>query len=179
MNQRHTEEELIAFEDYADFVRGVYVFNAIANSDIPNKSVKDIKNQLDFLKEEVQEIQDGIDEDNPKEVLDGAVDVLYVTAGLLQILEEMGFDVPKALSDTGWNNLTKFPTQSQVDDGNLINKTKAMYEAKGVPVFAKYNPRYMVWSFKNANSKVMKPFGFVLNDLEDCIPVKYKGGFNG
>lgn len=179
MNQRHTEEELIAFQDYSDIARNVYVFNEIANSDIPQKSVVDIKNQLDFLKEEVQEIQDGITDNNPKEVLDGAVDVLYVIIGMLQFLEEMGFDVPKALADTGWNNLTKFPTQAQLEDGNLLEKTVALYEAKGVKVFPKYNSRYMVWSFKNSNSKVMKPFGFVPNDLADCVPAKYKDGFYG
>jgi hypothetical protein len=151
----------------SDFQMDCYAFNEVA--DKHNKTtLKDIDFQYKLILEETKEIKEkGIDKNNAKEVLDGAIDVMVTALGLLQKLEYLGVDVNKAMRDTAANNLTKYPSKELT-----AIQTAQMYEEDGVAVDVHYNSEYELFVIKNWNDKVMKPIGFESNDLSDCIPKK-------
>lgn len=169
-----TSIEFIESYDIRDFQDECYEFNVIGNKHNLVKW-KDIEFQYKLIAEETKEIKDGLDENNVKEVLDGAIDVMVVTLGLLQKLEYMGIDVNKAMKDTAANNLTKFVTH-ELD----AIRTAQYYEQEGVAVFVEYNKEGDCFVIKNWNDKIMKPLGFVSNDLSNCIPADLlEKGFEG
>jgi hypothetical protein len=149
----------------SDFQMDCYAFNEIAGKH--NKTtLKDIEFQYKLILEETKEIKDkGIDKNNVKEVLDGAIDVMVTALGLLQKLEHLGIDVNKAMRDTAYNNLTKYPSKELT-----AIQTAMMYEEEGSVVNVEYNSEYELFVVKNWNDKVMKPIGFESNDLSNCIP---------
>jgi hypothetical protein len=149
----------------SDFQMDCYAFNEIASKH--NKTtLKDIEFQYKLILEETKEIKDkGIDKNNVKEVLDGAIDVMVTALGLLQKLEHLGVDVNKAMRDTAYNNLTKYPSKELT-----AIQTAMMYEEEGSVVNVEYNSEYELFVIKNWNDKVMKPIGFESNDLSNCIP---------
>lgn len=169
-----TTIEKIESYDIRDFQDECYEFNVIGNKHNLVKW-KDIEFQYKLIAEETKEIKDGLDINNVKEVLDGAIDVMVVTLGLLQKLEYLGVDVNKAMRDTAANNLTKFVTH-ELD----AIRTAQHYEQEGVPVFVEYNKEGDCFVIKNWNDKIMKPVGFVSNDLSNCIPADLlEKGFEG
>jgi hypothetical protein len=149
----------------SDFQMDCYAFNEIASKH--NKTtLEDIEFQYKLILEETKEIKDkGIDKNNVKEVLDGAIDVMVTALGLLQKLEHLGIDVNKAMRDTAYNNLTKYPSKELT-----AIQTAMMYEEEGSVVNVEYNSEYELFVVKNWNDKVMKPIGFESNDLSNCIP---------
>lgn len=155
------------YTDYniSDFQLDCWTFNEIAGKH--NKTtLKDIEFQYKLILEETKEIKDkGIDKNNVKEVLDGAIDVMVTALGLLQKLEHLGIDVNKAMRDTAYNNLTKYPSKELT-----AIQTAMMYEEEGSVVNVEYNSEYELFVVKNWNDKVMKPIGFESNDLSNCIP---------
>lgn len=154
-------------QDYniSDFQQDCYAFNAIAEKH-ELTSLKDIDFQYKLIYEETKEIKEkGIDKNNAKEVLDGVVDVMVTALGLLQKLETLGVDTNKAMRDTAYNNLTKFPTKELT-----AIQTAQMYEEDGIQVEVSYNSEYDLFVIKNLKDKVMKPIDFESNDLSNCIP---------
>jgi hypothetical protein len=149
----------------SDFQMDCYAFNEIAGKH--NKTtLKDIEFQYKLILEETKEIKDkGIDHNNAKEVVDGVVDVLVTALGLAQKLEHLGVDMNKAMRDTAYNNLTKYPTKELT-----AIQTAQMYEEDGIPVQVEFNSEYELFVIKNWNDKVMKPIDFESNDLSNCIP---------
>jgi hypothetical protein len=149
----------------SDFQMDCYAFNEIASKH--NKTtLEDIEFQYKLILEETKEIKDkGIDKNNVKEVLDGAIDVMVTALGLLQKLEHLGIDVNKAMRDTAYNNLTKYPSKELT-----AIQTAMMYEEEHIAVNVEYNSEYELFVIKNWNDKVMKPIGFESNDLSNCIP---------
>jgi hypothetical protein len=149
----------------ADFQMDCFAFNEIANKH--NKTtLKDIEFQYKLILEETKEIKEkGIDKNDVKETLDGCIDVLVTALGLLQKLEYLGVDVSKAMRDTAYNNLTKYPSKELT-----AMQTAQMYEEEGVFVEVEYNSEYDLFVIKNCKDKVMKPIGFESNDLSNCIP---------
>lgn len=149
----------------SDFQMDCYAFNEIAGKH--NKtSLKDIEFQYKLILEETKEIKDkGIDKNNVKETLDGVIDVMVTALGLLQKLEYLGVDTNKAMRDTAYNNLTKYPSKELT-----AIQSAMMYEAEGNVVNVEYNSEYELFVIKNWNDKVMKPIGFESNDLSNCIP---------
>lgn len=149
----------------ADFQLDCYAFNEIAGKH--NKTtLKDIEFQYKLILEETKEIKDkGIDKNNVKETLDGVVDVLVTALGLLQKLEYLGVATNKAMRDTAYNNLTKYPS-----DEYLAVETAQMYEQEGTQVIVEYKSDYELFVIKNMKDKIMKPVGFESNDLSNCIP---------
>jgi hypothetical protein len=149
----------------SDFQMDCYAFNEIAGKH--NKTtLKDIEFQYKLILEETKEIKDkGIDKNNAKEVVDGVVDVLVTALGLAQKLEHLGVDMNKAMRDTAYNNLTKYPTKELT-----AIQTAQMYEEDGIPVQVEFNSEYELFVIKNWNDKVMKPIDFESNDLSNCIP---------
>lgn len=151
----------------SDFQVDCYAFNEIANKH--NKTtLKDIEFQYKLILEETKEIKDkGIDQNNVKETLDGVIDVMVTTLGLLQKLEYLGVDTNKAMKDTAENNLTKYPSKELT-----AIQTAMMYEEDGIAVNVEYNSDYELFVIKNWNDKVMKPIDFESNDLSNCIPTE-------
>ena len=158
---------------FEDFASDCYLFNELAGKD-KQCSYRDIYQQAQLVHEEVCEILDGVQHNNPEEVLDGAIDVMVVTLGLMQKLEELGVDVSKAMQKTAMNNFSKFPS-----DFVISQESVAALKEKGVECRAEYNEEYELYVIKDANDKVRKPLDFVSNDLLDCIPeVLVKQGFD-
>lgn len=142
----------------------VFVFNDLAGN--TNKlSLTDIKNQTRLILEEAQEIMDGVNNNDPVEVLDGVSDLYVVLNGLTSKLVSLGFDVSTALKQTNENNLSKFPS-SEV----IAKDTVAMYKAQNVETTYSINHSHGRYVIKDANGKVRKPIGFVSNDLSNCLP---------
>lgn len=151
--------------DISEFQMDCYAFNDIAGKD-SQCSLKDIEFQYNLILEETKEIKEkGIDHNNAKEVVDGVVDVLVTALGLVQKLEYLGVDMNKAMRDTAYNNLIKYPS-----DERTAIETAQKYEQEGTQVTVEYNSDYELFVIKNMKDKVMKPVGFESNDLSNCIP---------
>ena len=158
---------------FDDFSADCYLFNELAGKD-KQCSYRDIYQQAQLVHEETNEILCGVADNNPEEVLDGAIDVMVVTLGLMQKLEQLGVDVSKAMQKTAMNNFSKFPS-----DFVIAQESVAALKEKGVECRAEYNEEYELYVIKDANDKVRKPLDFVSNDLLDCIPeVLVKEGFD-
>lgn len=156
---------MITDYDINDFQDDCYAFNEVAGKD-KLCTLKDIEFQYNLILEETKEIKEkGIDKNNAKEVVDGVVDVLVTALGLAQKLEALGVDMNKAMRDTAYNNLTKYPS-----DERTAIETAVKYEQDGIQVKVEYNSEYELFVIKNMKDKVMKPIGFESNDLSDCIP---------
>ena len=151
--------------DISEFQMDCYAFNDIAGKD-SQCSLKDIEFQYNLILEETKEIKEkGIDKNNAKEVVDGVIDVLVTALGLAQKLEHLGVDMNKAMRDTAYNNLTKYPS-----DERTAIETAQKYEEEGTQVTVEYNSDFELFVIKNLKDKVMKPVGFESNDLSNCIP---------
>lgn len=162
----------LPYYSFEDFVADCYLFNELAGKD-KQCSFTDIYQQSMLVHEEVLEIVDGVRKNNPEEVLDGAVDVLVVTLGLMQKLKRLGVDVSKAMQKTALNNFSKFPSDFAIAQESLANLKR-----KGVDCRMEYNEEYELYVIKDSNDKVRKPVGFESNSLEDCIPEQLvKEGF--
>lgn len=147
-----------------DFKDECDLFNDIAEKS-NLYSLVDLEAQYDLIKEEVDEIWDGLVNKDLEEILDGCIDTLVVTLGLLQKLENAGVDVKQAMKLTSENNLSKFTSSEGIAYASVKE-----YAKKGIAVEANYNGYLKVYVLKDANGKVRKPIGFVSNDLKDCIP---------
>jgi len=156
--------------NFQDFAEDCYVFNEIAGKD-QQYSWNDLESQYKLIAEETNEILEGLDNRDIVEVLDGAVDVLVVTLGLLQKLQAAGVDVDHALAITAENNISKFVTYD-----STAKATVEMYSRLGVDSKAEYNEKYRKYVIKDSNDKVRKPIGFISNNLECCIPTALKEG---
>jgi hypothetical protein len=149
----------------SDFQGDCYSFNSVAGKD-SLCTLKDIEFQYNLILEETKEIKEkGIDHNNAKEVVDGVVDVMVTALGLMQKLEHLGVDMNKAMRDTAYNNLTKYPS-----DERIAIETAQKYEQEGKQVTVDYKAEYELFVIKDLKDKVMKPIGFESNDLSNCIP---------
>lgn len=128
---------------------------------------KDFKNQLDIIQSEFQELKDAINDEDNLEILDGAVDLLVTTLGMIRKLKEAGFNVDRAMEKVGMNNLTKFPTSLTVVDDSV-----KMYADKGVTIRSVFSHQYDRWALMDEGDKYKKPVGFKDVDLSDCLPEK-------
>ena len=156
---------MITTYDINDFQDDCYAFNEIAGKD-KLVTLKDIEFQYNLILEETKEIKEkGIDKNNAKEVVDGVVDVLVTALGLAQKLENLGVDMNKAMRDTAYNNLTKFPNNEM-----SAIKTAQKYEQEGKQVYVEYKSDCELFVIKDMKDKVMKPIDFESNDLSNCIP---------
>ena len=148
-----------------DFQEDADMFNNISGSS-KAYTKKDIGNQIALMQEEVQETYDAYLNGNMVETLDGCIDTLYVTLGLLQKLNNLGIDTDGAMRQVASDNLEKFPTSDIV-----AKETVTMYSEKGVAVVSKYDVLFSAYVIKDANDKVKKPKGFTATDLSKYVPV--------
>lgn len=166
----------MTINDYTfdDFKIDVYAFNEIAAKDKAATHL-DLCKQFALITEELKETAEGLTTNNPVEVLDGVVDVLVTTLGLLQKLDSLGFNVQRALYKTAANNLSKYPVQE-----SIAILTAQKFEADSINVSVTYNSEYDVFVIKDLQDKVRKPVNFVSNALDDCVPMSIlSNGFEG
>jgi phosphoribosyl-ATP pyrophosphohydrolase len=133
-------------------------------------SWKDLKNQVALITEEAKETLDAVEKRNTVELLDGAIDVMYVTIGLLQKLEQLEVDTNGAMRKVAQDNLSKFPSSKL-----LAESTVEMYKAQGIETTMQYNDTFGRYVIKDANDKVRKPAGFISTYLGDFVPRYLKG----
>lgn len=149
------------------------LFNEISKKTDNPVNLQSIRQQCQLIKEEVLETVDSASLNNPVGVLDVLCDVLVTAFGLLQQLEQAGFDVSKAMQKVGTNNLSKF-----VHDPKLVDDCLKFYGDKQETVYAEFNPKHQCFVIKDSSQKVRKPVNFKSVDLSDCIPDNLKGGFS-
>ena len=139
-------------------------FNDISGS--AQKTTKDdIKNQIVLMEEEVKETFNDFEANNIVGVLDGCIDTLYVTLGLLQKLKNLGVDTDGAMKQVAEDNLSKFPSSLQEAIDSII-----IYQNQGTNVSMEQNKEHRVYVLKDQNDKVRKPLGFVGTDLSKYVP---------
>lgn len=154
----------------SSFKQECYAFNFYAGKE-DKYEVPDLRNQAERIREELNECFEGLDNNDPKELLDGIVDVMVTAFGLMQQMENAGFDVLGAMQKIAQNNLTKFPASKEIAEYSAKE-----YEAKGEPCYvSQRGQRYCVKRI--SDDKVMKPIGYKSVDISKCVPEKYKGGF--
>lgn len=88
-------------------------------------------------------------------LLDGVCDTFVVVAGLMQKLQNAGFDVEQALLRVTDNNLSKFTTKA---DYNWASQQG--YEVN-------YDETYHRFSYRDSNGKMRKPFDYKSVDISD------------
>lgn len=139
-------------------------FNDISGS--AQKTTKDdIKNQIVLMEEEVKETFNDFEANDLVGVLDGCIDTLYVTLGLLQKLKNLGVDTDGAMKQVAEDNLSKFPSSLQEAIDSII-----LYQNQGTSVNMEQNKEHRVYVLKDQNDKVRKPKGFVGTDLSKYVP---------
>jgi hypothetical protein len=129
-------------------------------------SEKSFYEQMEYIEEEFFELKHALYDNNITEVLDGCIDVLITTYGMLQKLETLGVDINGAAIATAENNLSKYPATPAVAHDTVERKAR-----DGVEVLAKFNEEFGVYTLRNAvTMKVVKPYNFVSNDLSAFVP---------
>lgn len=133
-----------------------------------------INNQLKVILSEVNELKDGIQDNDITETVDGCVDVLVTVFGLMQMLERTyGIDFTKACELVAANNLEKYIPEGYTDCRETVERTLQAYEDMGEPVKAVLDKDSRCYYFVDANGKVRKPFGSTPVDLSTCIPTRH------
>lgn len=156
----------------ANFKHDADIFNDISGQS-SKVLTKDLMNQYALIVEEVSEIEDGFDNKCLVELLDGVVDTLYVTLGMLQKLKNLGVDTEGALQRVAEDNLKKFTPCKDV-----MADTVTWFSNEGFNVMVTYNTEHCVWVIKNPNTnKVYKPIDFNSTSLEDFVPRELKENF--
>lgn len=154
----------------SEFYYDILEFNQICGTFQTDDKRTKLQLYVDLVKEESKELIDAMHEGDLTEVLDGAIDTLVTAFGTLQVLHQLyGIDVMDAALETTQNNLSKCPLLAELgvqEYEDLVKYTIEMYATKGitaVPTEDSFGERLV---FKNAETgKVLKPFGYVPNDL--------------
>ena len=163
------EGKLIPY-NYNRFITDCNLFNRIAGKDgIPTKQA--LIEQLELIREELQETIDDLAEDNWTGVLDGYADIGVTWAGFGNQLENLKFNTLGALEETAANNLTKFIPVTQE---GVVQASLEKYQKEGVAVTVEYNEDTCFFVIKSLQNKVKKPAGFVSNDVSKFVPKGFK-----
>jgi NTP pyrophosphatase (non-canonical NTP hydrolase) len=142
----------------AEAFEGVRQFNDLAGN-FDNVTDQSVDNQLSYIFEELSEAITAFEEGDRVEVLDGAADLFVTVAGLLQIMEQQGYDVNTALRRVNQNNMSKFP---QVGESFSY----------GPDYNVRLNTNYARYVIKDSVGKVRKPNNFQGVYLTDLIPAR-------
>ena len=158
-----------------------YKFNTIIGSDV---SYETLARKLERVDEEVMETFDAVTgwhtleygnrvagrvyeaSVDKKELLDGVVDIAYTLFGLMQVAEQLGYNIEGALEAVCKNNNEKF-----VKTIEEANETAVMYEEQGTAVDIRYNEEYDVFAVvRKTDNKLMKPKGYKSVVLDQFLP---------
>lgn len=146
-------------------------FNAISGADQEiNRS--SLFNQVMFVYDEAEELvnaaklYDSVSE-KEGEIIKEALDVIVTAVGVLQKMQNRGYDIEAAANEVGLNNLTKYPK-----DDTIVKQTLKEYGDKKVTCFASYIPQYDCWTIRDSQGKVRKPSGYVSVDSDSFVKHK-------
>ena len=148
------------FYDLENLRNDTYTFNRIAGND-KKLTYADLKFYTELLQEELDETKGGVDLENDEEILDGAVDVLVVTLGLVQKLERLGFDVSGAMEAVAQNNLSKYPSNEE----DAVKSLEPGWSCT-------QDQMTSLWVIKDHVGKIRKPWNFKSVDLKQFTPSK-------
>lgn len=154
----------------ASAYQSVKKFGEIAGVlDNPTYDTVDLYNSLGF--EELSESIAALEENNPVEILDGAIDEFYIICGKLAILDKIGYNVEEGIRRVCENNLSKFPQQTE-DGSHAIFALDNGYTVEGRAIFNRTLKAFEVFTvYQDANGKIRKPEGFKSVNLSDLVPV--------
>ena len=136
-------------------------FNAISGAD-KETDIKSIDKQLGFVLDEARELKDAVNNyylafTEEGEIVKEALDVLVTVVGLLQKMQNRGYDIEAAANEVGLNNLSKYPKTHTEALQSLQDLTK-----QGVNAYVSYNPVYNCYVIRDVeNGKVRKPSNYV------------------
>ena len=136
-------------------------FNAISGAD-KETDIKSIDKQLGFVLDEARELKDAVNNyylafTEEGEIVKEALDVLVTVVGLLQKMQNRGYDIEAAANEVGANNLSKYPKQHTDAMQSLQDLAK-----QGVNAYVAFNPVYNCYVIRDVETgKVRKPSNYV------------------
>lgn len=170
-----------AFED-------VEVWNMQAGSPSKDFDTTDLLNQSKLVLEEATETHEAVsllskvvsgevtkealqslpDSYNPAlEVLDGVVDLFFVSLRLLAMIEDMGFNTGEAWEKVVQSNNSKLLTQQPTSED--IKRYGEKYNTVITVAESSFGDE-SYYTLRDENNKIRKPDSFIAVDLKDCIP---------
>lgn len=149
--------------DYEAFARECYLFNMLTGQ-ADKTSEYDVQNQVALIEEEVIETIEAIFSNDAAETLKEIVDVMVTVLGLLQKLENKGYDVTTAMKRVAENNLSKFVATQEAAES-----TQQYYTDKQVPTYIAKHKSGLYAIKRIADDKLMKPVGYESVDLSDLV----------
>lgn len=156
------------FKYFACLASSAYTFNKISGQK-KDTSKEGIENQIKLIEEETKELREGFKAGSTVEILDACIDILYVTYGLLQKLEDR-CDVDAAMKQVHTDNFDKFFDGSEYQ---LAVETQNHHRSKGKNARVYLSP-YGVYAVLDENNKVLKPVDFVSTDLTKFVKDEYR-----
>ena len=135
-------------------------FNRVFGNEVPNTiqkdvfkhKIKDVKSRLALVTEEVQELVDGVENNDLKEVIDALSDILVVTYGMGSFL---GVDLDVTFDIVHKSNMSKLckTEQEAIETVEWYLKNEQRYDS---PAYKKsYDDKYWIVYNKSTN-KILK-----------------------
>ena len=140
----------------------VEMFNDVVNK--PN-TIDTLKEKHKIATEEILELRDALDKNDPIEILDAVVDSLYTVLAFFKSCEAIGYDVKGAILAVCENNSTKF-----VKTATEAEMSVRHYQSQGIECKSVYNEKYDCYSIVDGNGKVRKPLGYKSVELDKFLP---------
>lgn len=134
-------------------------FNEISGADkeLDNNA---LCNQICFVLDEADELVEAFEEYDEGEVVKEALDVLVTVVGVLQKMQNRGYDIEAAAEEVGLNNLSKYPKTHE----EAMQSLKDLAD-QGVNAYVGYNAEHDRYVIRDAvTGKVRKPSGYVKVD---------------
>lgn len=160
--------------DADDMYKDVCFFNLAAKGTEaaynPNaqETFERLERQLALVLEEVSEVAVAIQDKDKSEILKEVLDVGVVWMGMLQILENAGYDVWAAARDVCDNNTSKI-----MDNIEDAVESVEKHIADGVEAYTDTTKVYGVEYFsvrRKKDGKILKPYFFRKVDMSDYVP---------
>lgn len=152
-----------------DSYKAVEFFNKACGNNPPKKGSPEwytvLKNQVSYLLEEVKEIDEAIDNEDPLEILDGMADVQFVLDGLIYLAQLKHREAVKKVCA---NNDLKFTT-SLVD---AMEWSEDIGKNKGEEVYINRTELDGVTYYcvkRCSDNKILKPTNFPKVDLKPLV----------
>ena len=156
------------FQHFANLANSTYTFNEISGQAY-DTSKGGIENQIKLIEEETKELREGFEAGSTVKILDACIDILYVTYGLLQKLENK-CDVDAAMKQVHIDNFKKF---FDVSEYQLAEETQKYQCSKGKNARVSKSV-HGIYAVLDENNKVLKPIDFVSTDLTKFVKEGYR-----
>lgn len=129
---------------------------------------KNARLYAELVEEEFYELIDAWKDKEFEGIVDGAVDLLWVTEGLLIML---GVDVDKAKEAVAKSNFSKFTDNEAVAKGSVIG-----YNASGTPAYCdtvEHEGKTLYIVRRKSDNKILKPATYEAPDWGFLIPPEW------